>query len=269
IKKEFNYTAIFLILLTFIILLSLGGRMQLILFILTLFFINQLYLKPIKIIKLLVYGYFILLLLAIFPIIRSLVSSDIELDDVMVRTALRFLGKDEFNMLILPFFPFIYIITGDVTSIWDMFSGLYQHIHPFNDIEWGRFISQFFTMPIPRSLYTDKPIALGTYFSQYFEQVTSRGVSLGLLGELYWSFSFFGTFIGSFIFGLIISFFDKLYLKNKYNSFIILNHSILLSFTILFYRSPMSTVVKYIFFIIIAFTILFLARRKNEKIINT
>lgn len=74
----------------------------------------------------------------------------------------------------------------------------------------GRTIARWAAAPIPRFLWTDKPvIPPGPYVGNAIYDQKRAGVPPSMMGEWYWNFGWPGVVIGSFLFGALLRWLDE------------------------------------------------------------
>lgn len=117
-------------------------------------------------------------------------------------------------------------------SIYDFFENILNRYVQFDnfirlvnnpiDFTIGKSTVDFIFSPIPRSIWPDKPYNFNSQMTQYYlpDQFANLIVSdFTMLGELLVNFGVVGLAFGSFIFGLLINYFNKIYIVSKDNFF--------------------------------------------------
>jgi hypothetical protein len=106
------------------------------------------------------------------------------------------------------------------------------------DYRYGEMLYGWLAAPIPESAWPNKPMwaERGVYINQHIfgEKYGLSGVPPGLIAELYWSFGVAGTWIGMFLFGLLLRQLYKSFLPNADNPSSILIYTIISTHFILF-----------------------------------
>jgi oligosaccharide repeat unit polymerase len=102
-----------------------------------------------------------------------------------------------------------------------------QHMVNFvlenSDYKYGELVSNLLLLPIPRSIWQDKPVNVDTQFGMAVYEASSYGagaVPPGILGEFFWDFSWLGLLVASFITGFLMGFLDRIFHNNKESIFI-------------------------------------------------
>lgn len=104
---------------------------------------------------------------------------------------------------------------------------LYDHYYlstlyvSYKGHSYGTFYIENALRPIPRSIWPDKPLALGKLVRQQFWGDTQGGIPPGVFGEFYIEFGIFGTILLASIFGMFFSQFHKLFLYSYKDSTLI------------------------------------------------
>jgi len=91
------------------------------------------------------------------------------------------------------------------------------------DYKYGELISNLLLLPIPRSIWQNKPVNVDTQFGMAVYEASSYGagaVPPGILGEFFWDFSWLGLLFASLIAGLLMGFLDRLFNNNQDSVFI-------------------------------------------------
>ena len=85
-----------------------------------------------------------------------------------------------------------------------------QHMVNFvsenSDYKYGELVSNLLLLPIPRSIWQDKPVNVDTQFGMAVYEASSYGagaVPPGILGEFFWDFSWLGLLVASLITGFL------------------------------------------------------------------
>jgi oligosaccharide repeat unit polymerase len=106
------------------------------------------------------------------------------------------------------------------------------------DYRYGEMFYGWLAAPIPASAWPNKPMWAdrGVFINQHIfgEKYGLSGIPPGLIGELYWSFGVAGTWIGMFLFGLLLRQIYSSFLPSADNPSSILIYTIIATHFILF-----------------------------------
>lgn len=165
------------------------------------------------------------------------------------------------------------ISESSLISTYDFFPTMDNFIYILNNDEYlyGKSIFKIFFSWIPRDLWPSKPFDTNLLITQQYKNVFVGGSSqsVGLLGEFYWNFSWFGVIIFSFILGILAKSFDLFKLKKLTDVDLIILSSLSYLAFILWRGSITTTIIIYLKNIIPLIAILYIAklifRKKNYK----
>ncbi|MGY8875505.1 MAG: O-antigen polymerase [Pseudoalteromonas sp.] len=134
------------------------------------------------------------------------------------------------------------------------------------DLLYGTTLLKPFMYLIPREIFIDKPETLSVLYSKVFNPsfaYSGGSQPITFIGDYFWNLGFFSIVL-LFIFGIILSKVDGVYLKNRSNSRIVIFTAIFFSFLFSLLRGPFDTfIISYAFILLYCFSFINIKMRKN------
>ncbi len=231
-QKTKKYFLVFILAATLIILMSsTTGRRDVIKFIVLFSLIWSIYIKPFKILSIIVGGMISFFFMVSMVLYRAFFS---------IETVWKTLKTIPENVDYLYLMIISYL---DFMPAHNNYEFIVQNVPNSTPYLWGSSIIKFFTIIIPRQLWPNKPKQVQELIVEHHDNIFVGGSSQSttLIGEFYWNFGIIGVILGMLLLGLVCKKIDIGNLNSDGFSLKLMIKLLFVSWIIEFFRGGIST----------------------------